>query len=125
MTIEQTIEQIDALEAKATRGRWRVDEGYNGIVHGPMASDVVLMDDAAAQENIDLITALRNAWPAISEELRRLRRIERAFEGIIGKQLNVRLNADLGLWKVSDAVCTSLDHDLLTAIESALGKGEA
>lgn len=68
-----------------------------------------------------LITALRNAAPEILAELRELRRIKKAFDGIIKSRLDVRLSIDVGLWKVSDGACASYDPDLLTAIEAALG----
>ena len=86
MTIEQTIEQIDALEAKATKGPWaQSSDGQYVDVAAEQDGDGAQITWCETKDDAAFIYPIRNAWPAISEEMRRLKSTEAALVAANGE----------------------------------------
>lgn len=76
---EKQIEELDALEKKATPGPWLIDErGHKlgeKLIYGTdrisLMGDLYITD--CRHDDLSFIAALRNAWPTLLSLLRRER----------------------------------------------------
>lgn len=81
------LQHLKDLEAKATKGQWKTgmgrEESMKIWAEGKKQIAFLSWDFTPPQfdENAELIVALRNAFPAIVEEVERLREIEVASVG--------------------------------------------
>lgn len=124
---DDPIDEIDRLHAEATCGPVRRCDGTGSIESD---SGVFVAGGTWPHEG-DLLVALRNAWPAIRERLKAAERRARAFDLIATGRIGIsRNNTNYRQWVAwqsgeggSIDGQPSLNHDLLTAIESAL-RGE-
>lgn len=82
MTNPTDIDGIDALYREATDGPWECDDpgtdggrSIGGRDYAPdrSCSSCCTICDEMHEDNAELVVALRNAWPALRDELRELR----------------------------------------------------
>lgn len=71
-----SLSEIDRLHAAATPGLWERECGcVFSRGHGTL-----LVSHFSGDENLDLVVALRNAWPAVSEAMKAARRVATMYD---------------------------------------------
>jgi hypothetical protein len=72
-SVRDTADAINALHQAATPGEWRYNVpspgGYGGIWSGPHGAPNVFVTANADPDDLALIVAVHNAWPAIYARL--------------------------------------------------------
>ena len=109
------IDEIDRLHAEATPGPWILSAG-ECFIDGK--DDEVC--DCSYDRDGRLIHAIVNNWPAIRDRLREAERRAKAFDLIASKVVYAVMCGDKWAAKQKGTSgLSSLDFDLLTAIEAA------